>query len=100
DVWVDPGFGVKYTFTVTRTPAPMITGPSLSIGTPAQPQQGVYVYFGADDNLESGEHDGSPLMSDGPSDGGAISIDVDPATAQAWVAALQQQNVAHLLANP
>jgi hypothetical protein len=100
DVWVDPGLGVKYTFTVTRTPSPLITGPSLSVGTPAQPQQGVYVYFGADDNLENGEHDGSPLMADGPSDGGAISVDIDPATAQAWVAGLAQLDVANLLANP
>ncbi|TMA36445.1 MAG: hypothetical protein E6J87_00675 [Deltaproteobacteria bacterium] len=99
DVWVDPGQGVKYTFTVSRSPA-AITGPQLSPGTPAQPQQGVFVYFGADDNLENGEHDGSPLMHNGPSDGGGIAIDIRPETATAWVNAIQRLDVAHVIANP
>jgi hypothetical protein len=51
------------------------------------------VYFGADDNLESGEHDGSPLMSNGPSDGGAIMVKIDPAAAAAWVGSLQNLDV-------
>src|SRR5881409_1553812 len=97
DVWVDPGQGVKYTFTVSRSPA-AITGPQLSPGTPAQPQQGVFVYFGADDNLENGEHDGSPLMHNGPSDGGGIAIDIRPETATAWVNAIQRLDVAHVIA--
>jgi hypothetical protein len=100
DVWIDPGLGIKYTYTVTRSPGPRIVGPQMSPSTPAHPEQGVYVYFGADDNLESGEHDGSPLMSNGPSDGGAIMVKIDPAAAAAWVGSLQNLDVATLLSNP
>ncbi len=99
DVWVDPGLGTKYTFTVSRSPAG-ISPPAMTPSTPAQPQQGLYVYFGADDNLNFGEHDGSPLMHNGPSDGGAISIEVRPDAALAWVAALQGLDIATLLSNP
>lgn len=60
-----------------------------------QPRE-FHVYFGADDNLESGEHDGIPEtncepdgnggevcydntdLANGPSDGGAIRLDVTP----------------------
>ena len=103
DVWVDPGLGMKYTFTVTRAADGAgggISGPRIEPGTPAQPQQGLYLYFAADDNLERGEHDGSPLMHNGPSDGGSISVEIKPETALAWVAALQGLDPATLLANP
>jgi hypothetical protein len=100
DVWVDPGQGIKYTFTVTRSPAAQILGPQMSPGTPAQPQQGVFVYVGADDNLDNGEHDGSPLLHNGPSDGGAITIEITPDKAAAWISALQSLNPAALLSNP
>ena len=89
DVWVDPGLGLKYTYTVSRSPAGITFG-TASPSTPGHPEQGVFVYFGADDNLENGEHDGSPLMHNGPSDGGGISIDIRPDAAAAWVSALQQ----------
>ena len=36
------------------------------------PTRGAQVYFGADDNLDAGEHDGASGMGNGPSDGGAI----------------------------
>lgn len=103
DVWVDPGLGMKYTFTVSRSSDGIgggIIGPRIEPGTPAQPQQGLYLYFGADDNLERGEHDGSPLMHNGPSDAGGISIDIRPETATAWLNALQSLDPATLLANP
>ena len=99
DVFVDPGLGVKYTFTVGRSPA-TITGPIMTPSTPAQPGQGLYLYFGADDNLESGEHDGSPLMHNGPSDGGGITVEIRPDVAAAWLSSLQTMNVAALLSNP
>lgn len=99
DVWVDPGLGVKYTFTVSRSPV-QIAGPQMSVGTPAQPGSGVFVYVGADDNLENGEHDGSPLVHNGASDGGAITIDIRPETATAWISALQALNPATILTNP
>lgn len=61
-----------------------------------EPPSEFHVYFGADDNLESGEHDGIPEtncepdgnggevcydntdLANGPSDGGAIRLDVTP----------------------
>ena len=100
DVWVDPGLGMKYTFTVSRTATTPIAGPTMSPSTPAHPEQGVFLYFGADDNLESGEHDGSPLAHNGPSDGGGISIDIRPDTAAAWISALQSLSPTTILANP
>jgi hypothetical protein len=98
DVWVDPGQGLKYTYTVSRSPAGITAAASPS--TPAHPEQGVFLYFGADDNLEFGEHDGSPLMHNGPSDAGGISIDITPEAAAAWIAALQSLNPATILAQP
>lgn len=52
------------------------------------PPKEVHIYNGADDNLESGEHDGVPEgengedrdLANGPSDGGAIRVDVTPNT--------------------
>jgi hypothetical protein len=104
DVFVDPGLGQKFMFTVNRptdsTPTGSITGPQITPGTPAHPEQGVYLYFGADDNLENGEHDGSPLVHNGASDGGAITIEIRPDTASAWISALQAMNPATLLTAP
>src|SRR5438093_4070189 len=51
DVWVDPGLGVKYTFTVSRSSGG-ITPPTMTPSTPAQPQQGLYLSLGGDGNLE------------------------------------------------
>ena len=99
DVWIDPGLGVRYTYTVSRSPAG-ITGPQMTPSTLAQPQQGLFVFFGADDNLAMGEHDGSPLMRNGPSDGGGVMVHIDPAAATAWLNALQALDPATLLANP
>ena len=58
------------------------------------------VYFGADDNLNTGEHDGSPAINNGPSDGGAIVANVDPSTLDAWLAALQAGDVDYVLRHP
>jgi hypothetical protein len=38
-------------------------------------------YFGADDNLDSGEHDSSNYINNGPSDGGAIALNLKPGVA-------------------
>lgn len=63
-----------------------------------EPPKELHVFFGADDNLESGEHDGVPEtncepdgaggevcydnkdLANGPSDGGEIRLDVTPNT--------------------
>jgi hypothetical protein len=51
---------------------------------------GLSVYFGADDGLDSGEHDepdgkhGTKKEQNGPSDGGSIVFDWHPTAASAW----------------
>ena len=64
------------------------------------PAGGTHVYFGADDNLDHGEHDSSDQIDNGPSDGGAIRLDVDPATLTIWLAALTSGDAAYLLTHP
>jgi hypothetical protein len=79
---IDLGTGSKQCIKLTKdgaTPLP------ASKGTKADPSTGLHVYFGADDNLDGGEHDSSSLVDNGPSDGGAIVANVSPAAAAAWV---------------
>lgn len=97
DVWVDPGDGTKTTLILTRDEAPRS---EESPGTPADTSNGLHLYFGADDNLDTGEHDSSPQINNGPSDGGAIVVDVDPATASAWLDALAAMDAATILTHP
>jgi hypothetical protein len=98
DFWVDPGQGQMATWFVDKAG---LHGPKmLPSASKANPGTGFFLYFGADDNLDNGEHDSSNFMNNGPSDGGGMEYNVDPATAMAWVAALQAGNVAKLLANP
>lgn len=59
-----------------------------------------HLYFGADDNLDSGEHDSSPEISNGPSDGGAIAANYDLATLRPWVNALMNADAAYLATHP
>lgn len=55
-------------------------------GTPINPQGGaVHVYFGADDNLDVGEHDGSEQVANGPSDGGSIQTNLDVFSVADWL---------------
>lgn len=80
--------------TPAGAPAVTMTGPSGqgSDGTPDLTSGSVY--FGADDNLDTGEHDapdgknGSKQSQNGPSDGGAISISWQPEAAQGYQDAL------------
>lgn len=64
------------------------------------PSTGVRFYTGADDNLNGGEHDGSQQLADGPSDGGAIVLNVEPGSVQAWFDAVAAQDTAYLLTHP
>jgi hypothetical protein len=75
------------------------TSPQVTTGS-IDPSTGVFTYFGADDNLDNGEHDSSPQIGDGPSDGGAIVLNVDPASLDAWIAALQAGDASYLLTHP
>lgn len=49
------------------------------------PATGAQLYFGADDNLDTGEHDASPQWQDGPSDGGGVHATATPDLFFAWV---------------
>ena len=64
------------------------------------PSTGVHYYTGADDNLNNGEHDGSSTVSDGPSDGGSIVLNVSPESLQAWLAALAAGDAQYLATHP
>lgn len=70
-------------------------------GTPIDPERGeLHAYFGADDNLSSGEHDGSEQVGNGPSDGGGIQANVAPSTVADWVAHVLAGDRGHLLTHP
>jgi hypothetical protein len=98
DFWVDPGQGQMATWYVDSKG---LHGPTVvPSASKADPSTGLFLYFGADDNLDGGEHDSSSFINNGPSDGGGMEYNIDPATAMAWVAALQAGNVATLLENP
>jgi hypothetical protein len=93
-----------------QVPDPGLTPPTVLTGTPdgsiAALAQGAKVYLGADDNLDTGEHDGvhrdctglpnctpepdtgSSHSANGPSDGGAISVNWHPAEVATWLATL------------
>ncbi len=61
------------------------------------PTTGMRVYFGADDNLDGGEHDGSTNAAHhGPSDGGGVQFNATPGGAEAWFAALTAGDAQYL----
>ena len=70
-------------------------------GTAPDPESAeLHAYFGADDNLDSGEHDGSEDIANGPSDGGSIVANVAPLTAADWVAKVLGGDSQYLLTHP
>src|SRR5215212_7408537 len=73
-----------------------LDGPTVAPGDPAAFAGGVHTYFGADDNLDNGEHDGSSYIANGPSDGGAIKTNLDPAAIAVWIAALMAGDSSYL----
>lgn len=95
-----------------QTPgAPSITavGPSGNGSYGAPDLTGGSVYLGADDNLDTGEHDspdgkhGSKSSQDGPSDGGAVLLAWHPLAASGYsadLAALLSGNAAPLAEDP
>ena len=98
DFWFDPGNGQKAIWSVGQNG---MTPPTIVPGdTHTDPSTGLFIYFGADDNLDGGEHDSSHLINNGPSDGGGMEYNIDPATAASWAAALQAQDAATFLENP
>ncbi len=66
----------------------------------ADPSQGGRVYFGADDNLDTGEHDGARGIGNGPSDGGGILLEMSPDSVERWLAAASSGDTATLQTHP
>jgi len=98
DVWVDLGQGTQSRFWIDKAG---IHGPKSVPGTPAAPATGLRLYFGADDQLDPGgfgEHDSSNYVNQGPSDGGGITVNIDPGSATAWLASLSSLSM--FLSNP
>lgn len=69
-------------------------------GDQFDPTTGVRVYFGADDNLDHGEHDSSEQIGDGPSDGGAVVVNIAPDSITKWIGALMSGDESYLLTHP
>jgi hypothetical protein len=69
-------------------------------GAAKNADKGLHAYFGADDNLDFGEHDSSERVDNGPSDGGGIQFNIDPKAAQKWFDMLARGNVQYLLTHP
>src|SRR5437870_7190403 len=97
EVWLDPGAGARYTWNFDLATGSVDQMPAVTASTPGDPTTGVAVYFGADDNLDSGEHDSSTQVSNGPSDGGGLEVNIDPAAASAWIAMLEAGDAGGLL---
>ena len=78
--------------------SPPSVKPSVQGGTPdgsaASLLTGGQVYMGADDNLDTGEHDGvdgqygTQKSANGPSDGGDIAVNWHPGQTTTWLADL------------
>jgi hypothetical protein len=92
-----------------------VTNPSATTAAPctASPGQNAAglvswagVYFGADDNLDFGEHDGASgkhgtsQVQDGPSDGGAIVVNWHPTELVRWADLVAHADTAPLFSNP
>src|SRR5436305_3492636 len=94
---IDVGLGNKQCINVgkggTRKLAPQP-------GTPAHPGTGMRAYFGANDNLDGGEHDSSSQVDNGPSDGGGVQANVSPSAFTDWLAEAKQGNKSYLLTHP
>src|SRR5207247_5640683 len=77
-------------------PTPGMTPASSS----TDPTSGVRLYMGSDDNLDVGEHDSSEQVNNGPSDGGAIVLNVMPDSVAKWASALSGGDLGYLLTHP
>ena len=85
-----------------QTPDGTGAGAPTTSGDPSgfDPTTGVRVYFGADDNLDNGEHDSSEQIGDGPSDGGAVVFNVTPDSLGVWLGALTAGDTQYVFTHP
>jgi len=119
DVWYDLGsqYGGchRYVFdsnNPTNPPQPSPTTPSCPWMNPnapnyfptfdaaPDPTTGIRIYLGADDNLAGGEHDSAYALQDGPSDGGATHLALDPRSLAPWLLAFAYGNPQYVLTHP
>ncbi|MFL6239664.1 MAG: hypothetical protein ACJ735_09285 [Actinomycetes bacterium] len=94
---VDLGTGHRYCLQYVKGQKPTLT---TLAGTPAHPGSGIHTYFGANDNLDGGEHDSSSQVDNGPSDGGGFQVNVTPWTLSTWVNDIKNGNKSDLLTHP
>jgi len=83
-----------------RCPWSIPGAPNYAADVEPDPSSGLRLYFGADDNLAGGEHDSSESVDNGPSDGGAVVLNLNPSSVGKWIGYLQDQNIGKLLAHP
>ncbi|MCA1832196.1 MAG: hypothetical protein ABR548_07285 [Actinomycetota bacterium] len=111
NVWTDLGDGCTRTTVPLTPPSSPVEGgcPWLSPDAPnyysrfdaaPQPDRGLVVYFGDDDNSNAGEHDGSSKVNNGASDGGGFHVALDPASVSPWLGAFVTQNPHYVLTHP
>jgi hypothetical protein len=104
--WADLGDGTRTTqhfdIGLPNGDPPSADDPVTSAdgATPAHPETGIHVYFGVDDNVDVGEHDGSEQIANGPSDGGGIQANLDPSTVEPWLSHLMAADPSFLLTHP
>lgn len=79
----------------TQNGQPVSSGDYSLTPTAADPTSGVKVYFGADDNLDEGEHDGATDWHNGPSDGGGVHANATPGLVMAWLGGLMAAAAGH-----
>jgi hypothetical protein len=70
------------------------------IGRPAPPRRGLAVYFGVDDNVNLGEHDGDRQWPTGPSDGGALAVAASPDRVSGWAERIASGDRRYFLTHP
>src|SRR2546428_2138287 len=84
EVWLDPGAGSRYTWNFDLTAGSVDQMPTVAASTPGHPTTGVALYFGADDNPHSGEHDSPNQDPTDPSNAPEIKRNINHAPCTAW----------------
>ena len=69
-------------------------------GTQPNPASGLHAYFGMNDNIDTGEHDSSSQVDNGPSDGGGIQANATPDSVAKWLAQVMGANSQYVLTHP